>query len=65
MPPRDIDEMGIAPCRPDRDHVAEREDHHTGDPQAQAKPYRSSERRIGNRQPRGAPPSRICSVNAR
>ena len=51
MPPRDIDELGIAPRRPDRYHVAEREDHDARDPQPQAKPDRGGQRRIGDREP--------------
>ena len=51
MPPRDIDKLRIAPRRPDGDHVAQREDHHPGDPQPEAKPDRGRQRRIGDRQP--------------
>ena len=54
MPPRDIDELRIAPRRPDRDHVAERKDHHAGDPQPQAEPDRGGQRCIGDRQARAA-----------
>ena len=32
LSPRDIDELGIAPRRPDRDHVTKRKDREPGDP---------------------------------
>ena len=55
MPPRDIDELGVAPCRPDRDRVAERKDNDAGDPQAQAQPDRGGQGGVGDREaPRSA-----------
>lgn len=51
MPPCDIDELGVTPCRPDRNRVAEGKNHDACDPQPETKPDRGSERGIGDREP--------------
>ena len=51
MTPGHVHELRIAPRCPDRHHVTEREENQSRDPELQAQPDGSCQRRIGYRQP--------------
>ena len=51
VPPGDIHELRVAPRRPHRGHMAQREEGYPCDPQLQTEPDSSCKCRIGNREP--------------
>ena len=51
MPPHDIDELRIAPRRPDRRPCGRAPDHQPGDPEPQAEPDRAGQRAVDDREP--------------
>ena len=46
MPAHDVDELRVAPCRPDRRQMTDRPEHEAGDPKAQAQADGSRERAV-------------------
>lgn len=55
MPPGHVDELRVAPRRPDRERMADRPDNEAGDPEAQAKTDRAGQRAVDDgERPRSA-----------
>ncbi len=65
MASADFDELRIALGGPNRREMADGPDRETDQPEAQAEAHGAGQRAVEDRDERGAPPSRICSVSAR
>ncbi len=49
MPPRDLGDLRVSLCKPDREEMADKPEQEADDPKAKPKANRSGQRAIGNR----------------